>query len=195
LSPVSNNVIITESDNNNSSPARISSGTMGEGEIGKKFTAKHCSMIPDKNAIQRISLMDNKTTEIKSNYAPNLSSFEEENSIQDVQELDRNPNQPNYYEDGRKFTDEEYYILKVKNEQLISENDFLKEEQTNIVTKYEEKLEEEIKKNAAYEKTINNLLDEKRGLKDTILKNNEKLKKYEEDYKLDALKYEVIFNK
>jgi len=192
LSPISNNVIISENDNNNNnnSHARISSGSMGEGEIGKKFTAKHCSMIPDKNAIQRISLMDNKMTELKSNYAPNLSSFQEENSIQDVQELDKNPNQNNYYTDGRKFTDEEYYILKVKNEQLISENDLLKEEQSNIVTKYEEKLEEEIKKNAAYEKTINNLLEEKRGLKDIISKNNEKLKKYEEDYKLDALKYE-----
>ncbi|ORX55275.1 hypothetical protein BCR36DRAFT_321196 [Piromyces finnis] len=164
---------------------------------GKRFTAKHCSMLQDKNALYRTSVED-KISEMSSktsSYVPNLPSFLEEDSKEadskeEKDEMERNPNQHEYYVDNKKFTDEEIYILKVKNEQLTSENRLLQEEKSSIIEKYEEKIDEEIKKNEAYEKTINNLLEEKKQLKESISQTNKKLKKYEEDFKLDALKYE-----
>ncbi|ORX87792.1 RhoGAP-domain-containing protein [Anaeromyces robustus] len=160
---------------------------------GKKCTAKHCSVLQDKNALHRFSLGD-KETDSKLN-SLEVPSFEEKNGtlleeVEEEEDMVQKPNQHNYSADNKKFSDEEYYILKVKNEQLISENDLLRDEQSSMMAKYEEKIEEEIKKNESYEKTINNLLEEKKALKENLSRANETIKKYEEDYKLDALKYE-----
>ncbi|OUM61874.1 hypothetical protein PIROE2DRAFT_62254 [Piromyces sp. E2] len=187
-------VIVNEDpqDNNNSQQNHIrnDSESIISKDKGKRCTAKHCSMLPDMNAFHRMSVEDRKSG-IKSSYAPTLSSFAEESSKEEQQQnMDKNPNQHNYYVENKKLTEEEYYILKVKNEKLMTENKLLQDEKSKIIETYEEKIQEEINKNESYEKTINDLLEEKKQLKSSIAKANEKLKKYEEDHKLDTLKYE-----
>jgi len=196
-----NNLSVDDNENSSSNRNSLNTDEPNNSSSGKdkrkKCKAKHCSMLQDKNALHRISLAD-KMLEKKSNNNSNSnigSSVEKNSPLKEVeveeQEMDENPSQHNkHYIENKKFTDEEYYILKVKNEKLISENNYLKKEQESLKTKYEEKIEEEMKKNEAYEKTINTLLEEKKNLKDNISEINQNFKKYEEDYKLNTLKYE-----
>jgi len=147
---------------------------------GKRLTAKHCSMLQDKNAIHRMSVVDKKL-ELKTNnsttFEPNLSSFAEEK--EEEEEMDKNPNQHHYYMDNKKFTDEEYYILKVKNEQLIAENNNLKDKNDILMSDIEE-----------LKQKFSKVLSENENLKDINEQFSSKIELLKREKLSDKTKYE-----
>jgi len=166
----------------NGSPLILPSNIDDPDKKGKKLTAKHCSILHDNSHIQKVSVNDKKglSSNDSTNFEPTLLSYAEEEEEEDEspikEELDKNPSQRNYNNgDNKKFTNEEYFLLKVKNEELVTENDNLKDKNDQLSTKNEELVTENEKlknKNDQLVSEIINLKDKN----DQFLLDNEILK-------------------